>query len=134
MITKEDILKYVKEEQEYRGNDPSDKPIFALYLFEKPNEEKIYEKNGERKPSGFPDTGDAYEPGFYYDLDLAIEAMNRNVCDIRETCYNAGFILCRFQGMYSCCPKYARMYFVWDDEKDGFFQQEEPPIFAHIAY
>ena len=131
MTTKEQLLEYVEKTREQRGNNPDDKPIFSLYLFEKPNAELI-SKNG--KPTGFPDTGDAYEPGFYYNLDWAIEAMNENTCDIRETCYNAGFILCRFQGMYDCVGTYGRMYFVWNNEKKGFFQQEEPKIFAHSAY
>lgn len=135
MVTREDLLEYVRKEHERRGNNPDDKPIFSLFLFEHPDKERIYDmKDGSKKPSGFPDTGGTYEPGFYYNLDHAIEAMNENACDIRETCYNAGFILCRFAGMYECCGSYARMYFVWDDEKKGFFQQEEPDIFKHIAY
>ena len=131
MTTKKDILAYVKDEQERLGNPPNYQPIYMLYLFEKANEELV---SKEGKPLGWPNTGSAYEAGFYYNLDWAIEAMNENACDIRETCYNAGFILCHFPGLYNCASTYARMYFVWDEEKKGFFQQEEPKIFAHIAY
>ena len=73
------------------------------------------------------------EPGFFYDLDWAIEAMNQNACDMEESCFNAGFILCRFSGMYPICLADARMYFVWDKEREGFFQQEEPEIFSHLV-
>ena len=132
MTTREDLLAYVKAMQEYRG--VADKPIFSLYLFMNPNSELIYDVNGEKKPSGFPDTGSSYEPGFYYDLDNAIQAMHENICDIRETCYKAGFILCRFPGLYDTCGTHGRMYFVWDDDKQGFFEQEEPEIFRYIAY
>ena len=134
MVTKDDLLEYVLYTKDHRGNIQNDNPIFSLFLFTKPNSERIYNINGVEKPSGFPDTGSSYEPGFYYDLDAAIEAMNENAGDIRETCYNAGFILCRFQGLYDGCGTWARMYFVWDEEKQGFFQQEEPKIFQHIAY
>lgn len=135
MITREDLLKYVCDEQKRRGNSSGDKPIFSLFLFEYPDKELVYNmKDGSKKKSGLPETGDTYEPGFYYSLDEAILVMNINACDIRETCYNAGFILCRFPGVHYTCKSDSRMYFVWNDEKEGFFQQEEPAIFAHTAF
>ena len=133
MTTAQDIAEYVKDRKEQVKQDGYD-PIFALYLFTNPNKEKIYVKDGKEIKSGFPDTGGAYEPGFYYTLEDAVSAMNENRCDIRETCYDAGFVLCRFPGLYEACCTYARMYFVWDEEKRGFFQAEEPEIFRHVAY
>lgn len=134
MTTKEELLQYVRSEKERRGNRPGDDPIYRLFLFEKPDSELIYHIGEKDRPSGFPDTGSSSEPGFYYDLDHAIEAMNENACDIRETCYKAGFILCQFQGLYNPCCTEQRMYFLWDDTKQGYYQTEEPAIFAHIAY
>ncbi len=134
MTSKKDILDYVAFRKEARGNIEGDEPIYCIYLITNPDEERIYEKEGERIRSGFPDTGPTDEPGYYHDLDSAIKAMNENACDIREYCYNAGFILCRFAGMYDCVCRDARMYFLWDDEKEGFFQAEEPQIFAHVAF
>ena len=131
MTTKEDLLAYVKNKMKLHDNNPEAKPIFALYLFENPDKELV-SKDG--KHLGWPDTGNSYEPGFYHNLDWAIEAMNQNAGDIRETCYDAGFILCRFPGLYDGVTTNARMYFVWNNEKQGFFQQEEPAIFEHIAY
>ena len=52
--------------------------------------------------------------------------------DIQETCYHAGFILCRFPGLYQAAL--SRMYFLWNEEKKGFFEAEEPEIFKHVAY
>lgn len=134
MVTKEDILDYVAFQKEARGNIKGDDPIYSIYLITNPDKERIFEREGKGIASGLPDVGDTSEPGFYHDLDHAISAMNENACDIREYCYNAGFILCRFAGMYDCVNRDARMYFVWDDEKKGFFQKEEPQIFAHVAF
>ena len=135
MTTEKDLLEYAQEKYESRGHDPEDKPIFSILLFEHPDKmHMIVNKDGEEEPSGFPDTGDQYEVGFYYDLKTAIEVLNSNVCDIQEGCYNAAFILCKFQGLYIGCNMHERMYFVWDPVCRGFFQQEEPKIFKHIAY
>ena len=133
MTTKQDMLRYVNAERIRRGNKDGDIPIFRLFLFEKPNEEKVYENNGKEYYSGFPDLGASCEPGFYDNLNDAIAAMNENVCDIREAVFNAGFILCHFQGVYNPCITSARMYFVWDETKKGFYQKEEPKLFHHIA-
>ena len=127
MTTKESINEIIERTCE----TSDDRPIFCIYLFEHPNKEKIYPSG---KHSGFPDEGDSDIPGFYYSLDEAIEVMNKNICDIRECVYNAGFILCQFPGMYQVVETDLRMYFVWDEEKGGFFQQEEPEIFRHVAY
>lgn len=125
MITKENIIDYIME----RGD--VDPPIFEIYLIEHANKELIYPTG---KHSGFPDTGVTMSPGFYYDLDEAIECMHTNNADIRETMYNAGFILCKFPGMYDCPGHSERIYFVWDNERHGFYEAEEPEIFHHIAF
>lgn len=128
MTTKKDIYDHITWfKNHYKCNE---NPIFEIVLFEKPNSEMFYDD----KPSGFPDTGCFDRMGFYYNLNTAIRALNENWCDIQETCYHAGFILCLFPGMYECATTNARMYFIWDNEKKGFFQQEEPEIFKHIAY
>ena len=132
MTTKEDIFKHIEWYQEHYKI--KENPIFEIILFEKPNSEMIYHKSTGDEKSGFPDTGCLDHMGFYYELDTAIHAMNENWCDIQETCYHAGFILCIFPGIYECATPNARMYFLWDEEKQGFFQQEEPEIFKHIAY
>lgn len=107
------------------------RPIFRILLFENSAKEMV-DKYG--RPMGFPDIGAEADIGFFYDLDAAILAMNDNACDIRETVYDAGFILCLFPGLYQSAGKNERMYFVWDDDKKGFFQKEEPGIFRHISY
>ena len=130
------MLDYVKWYQEKHkdknGNVPN--PIFEIMLFEHPNKEKIFHKSEEDIPSGLPDTGSVDHIGFYYELDTAIQVMNENWCDIQETVYHAGFVLCRFPGLYNSALTEHRMYFLWDDKKEGFFEAEEPEIFKHVAY
>ena len=130
----QEMLDYVKwYQEEYKdknGNTPN--PIFEIMVFEYPDKETIYHKPEGDVPSGLPDIGCVNHAGFYYELDTAIQAMNENWCDIQETCYYAGFILCRFPGVYQA--SLSRMYFLWDNEKEGFFEAEEPEIFKHCAY
>lgn len=127
MTTREQLLQYASGRKEREGVFP----IYQISLFEHPNKAEVYPSG---KKSGFPDLGAANDMGFYYDLDDAIWAMNHNDADIQEHCYHAGFILCKFPGLYQAVGRDLRMYFVWDEEKEGFFQQEEPAIFAHLAY
>lgn len=133
MTTYSDLIKYAEDTSILRRID--DKPIYSILLLEYSNRpHMVVNSSGEEVPSGFPDTGDRHDVGFYYDLKTAIEVLNSNCCDIQEGCYTAAFILCRFQGLYAGCSQQERMYFVWDAERKGFFQQEEPEIFLHIAY
>ena len=132
----QEMLNYVKwyQEKHKDKNDNSPNPIFEIMLFEYPNKEIIYHKPEGDVHSGWPDTGCVDHMGFYYELDTAIQAMNKNWCDIQETCYYAGFILCRFPGLYNCVGNEQRIYFLWDEKKQGFFEAEEPEIFKHVAY
>ena len=134
MITKDDILNYIQRRQERIKDERFSKPIFQIFLFENADKELIYENDGKKKNSGFPDTGCIGDFGFYYDIDQAIEALNTNAADIHECVYDAGFILVKFPGLYDSCSSSERMYFRWDSEKEGFFEAEEPEIFSHVAY
>lgn len=132
------IKEYIRHYQERYGDKAENKdllkPIFELVVFEKPNAETIYHTENGDIASGYPDTGGENNVGFYYDLDDAIQAMNENSLDIQEHCFHAGFVLCRFPGLYNAVIKDARMYFLWDPERGGFFEAPEPEIFKHIAY
>lgn len=107
------------------------KPIYRIFMMQYADKEKIYEKTG--KKSGYPDMGCTEDVGFYYDLDNAINALENNSCDIREYLYDAAFILKTYEGLYDCVSTESRIYFKWNEEKQGFFQEEEPKIFACIA-
>lgn len=127
-----DYIKWYKERYEEKGKTLT--PIFEILLFPNHNKELIYHKPEGDVPSGFPDTGGENPMGYYYELETAIQAMNENWCDIQETVFHAGFVLCRFPGLYTPVPQNARIYFLWDQERGGFFETEEPEIFKHIAY
>lgn len=138
MVTKEEILNNVKTITD-KVADPEYKPVFTILMVEKADEELIYHQSttaGEKKDvrSGFPDTGDTFDVGFYHNVDDAIEALASNCCDIQEGIYQAGFILCRFPGVYPVVSSGMRMYFRWNAEEGKFVQAEEPSIFAHIAF
>ena len=129
MVTRESLLTWVEKESNiYFGGE---KPIYSILLFEYPDKQYMYE---DGKESGFPDLGANNEIGYYHSLEHAIDAMNVNNLDMREETYNAGFILCRFPGLYNSVGHLARMYFVWNDDEGGFFQAEEPEIFEHMVY
>ena len=106
------------------------KPIYEILVFEHPDKEDIY-TNGTH--TGLPDMGAQSNVGFYYDLQDALDVVYENLCDIRETVYDAAFIICRFPGLYNCVGSDGRLYFVWDDAKGGYRLTEEPEIFRHIA-
>ena len=63
-------------------------PIYEILVFDNPNKELV---SRDGKNMGCPDMGDTFTVGFYYNVELAIQALNENRCDLRETCYNAAF-------------------------------------------
>lgn len=79
-------------------------PIYEIVLFEHPDKELVYHRDGTDVHSGFPDA-DINPMGFYYELDTAIEAMHGNWLDIQETVFHAGFILCKYPGLYECAGR-----------------------------
>lgn len=132
MTSIKDIWEYTNKRQK---KQQLGRPVYCIMLFENPDKELVYTNPGTPdKPSGFPDTGSSEDVGFFHSLKDAIEALETNMFDMREGIYNAGFILAHFQGIYETAGTNERMYFVWDDEKQGFVQKEEPAIFAHVAY
>lgn len=130
MTTFEDMMEHVKWHQENRCEED---PIFQILLIEHPDEEWMLNNDGQETPSGFPDTGDTFNVGFFYSLQDAIHAVETNCCDMQEGIYHAAFIQCLFPGLYSVASKNARMYFVWDTNTKTYLQKEEPGIFEHYS-
>ena len=127
MITKNMIINKVDYIQKVNKNNV---PIYEILMFEHPDKELIYPSG---KHSGFPDMGATSTSGFYYDINDAIQAVEEDRCGLRETIYDAAFILCRFCGLFQTVSSEFRMYFIWDADKEGYIQKEEPIIFKHIA-
>lgn len=123
MTTKQDIMEYIKWVKENK-TIINQNPIFEIILFE----------NICNDPNYFPDTGCEDRPGFYYELDTAIQAMNENWADIQDHAFKCGFIICRFPGLYNASFPKSRMYFEWNSKKEGFFQKKEPLAFKYLSY
>lgn len=127
MASREEIIKYTIEKTDAMTGFV---PIYEIVLFEKLREWVTNDGKG----SGMADTSHFNNMGFYYELDSAIDAMHENRCDIRETVFNYGFILVHWPGMYNnSSGDYERMFFKWDEEKQGFYEAEEPALFEHLA-
>lgn len=134
MTTVEDLKEYVKKQLAKRNNDPDFKPVYEIILFEHPDKKEYYEKNGERTGFWFPDLGERFQPGFYYDIDAAVKTMHKNAWDIHAPFLKAGFVISRFPGMFQTMGREGRIYFLWDEEKKGYFEAEEPDTFALFGY
>ena len=104
-------------------------PIYQIYLLKEPAKELML---NDGRSTGWPDTS-GESVGFYYELESAIDALHHNVLDIQDGIYKAAFILCKFPGLYNSASDNLRQYFVWDENKNGFWEADEPEIFDHIA-
>ena len=101
------------------------KPIYRILLFSKiPTLDKL----------GWPDYGTQDDVGFYYEYETAVRAMHENWCDIRECVFQAGFILIHYPGLYGTADKEQRIYFEWDNDKQGFFEKKEPTCLEHFSF
>ena len=127
---KNKLKTYIRNYTERYG---SQIPIFEIVLFTHPCKEMMFIRDGKEIPSGYPDAN-LNNMGFFFDLDDAVQAMHENWLDIQETCFHAGFILCRFPGLYESSGEDARIYYIWNEDKQGFFEADEPELFHHVAY
>lgn len=118
------IQRYIRETSSGSGRA---RPIFEIMLFE--HEEKEIGEKG----SGIPDIGLTDTPGFFHELETAITAMHENAAGMNEGVFKAGFVLCRFPGLYRSVGKEGRIFFSWNEKKRGYFEREEPSIFEKIS-
>lgn len=64
--------------------------------------------------------------GWFPELEQAVKALNNNYGDLHEDqFYKYAFILFKEPGLYKSCGANKRMFFVWNEEKQGFYQEEE---------
>ena len=74
--------------------------------------------------NGWPDTGDTRTFGYYDNFQSAESALNENRCDMCEYLYNFAFVEEIGQGIHPDVT--ARWFFIFNDDKGGFFKAEEP--------
>ena len=102
------------------------KPIYQIMMMENSGAEfDIY---------GWPNIGTTVYVGFYHYIQNAIDAMHENRCDIRECVYNYGFVLTHKPGLYNPAGSYDRIYFKWDEEKQGFYEAPEPETLGVYSF
>lgn len=118
-VSREQILQDIKDPI----NRGAGKPIFMIYLTDEI--EPYVTKDGKIMDwSGCQ----LNFMGFYYDLDDAIDAMHYNAMDISEDIFTCGYITVGFQGVYNhAADWYNRMFFKWNNDKEGFFEEENEP-------
>ena len=105
-------------------------PIFRILMVENADKELI---SPTGKHLGWPDMGNTSDVGFYYDLGSAIDAVISNEADIRETVYDAAFVLCQPPGLYETVPRQGRMFFKWDPDNEQYIPTPEPKTYDHIS-
>lgn len=102
-------------------------PIYTITMVEKI--EDIYLEDG--RAIGFPEFGDTYMAGFYYTKQFAIEALYKNIADIKDYVYDYAVIE-KYEPCVLSCSSEA-VWFKWDEEKEGFFEIETPELCKHIC-
>ena len=107
------------------------KPIYEIIMVENADKELC---GCDGTPLGSPGFDSMQSVGFYYNLGDAVTAVEMNSCDIRETIYDAAFILIRCEGLYPLCGKEKRMFFRWDKDKQKYYQAEEPILFKLFVF
>lgn len=104
--------------------------IYCIYLTKNPYE-KLLTYRGEEL-----DTPGCHLEfiGYYESYEDAARAMHAH---LEEEHYqegkHGGFIVNRTPGLYSWCTNDHRTFFLWDPDKKGFFEAEEPEIWKYVA-
>lgn len=134
MTTVECLKEYVKNQLTKRNSGPNHMPVYEIILFEHPDKKEYHEKNGKHTGFWSPDLGIVSKPGFYYDLDAAVKTMHENAWDIHSPILRAGFVISRFPGVFQTMGREGRIYFLWNEEKKGYFEADEPDTFSLFGY
>ena len=97
--------------------------MYFITCFEKCETDKFgWFDGGSRRTFGYRET-----------LESAEEALNLNICDMREYLYDYAVI--EKLGPYIHPDVEAEIWFKWDDEKQGFFRIEKPdPTYGFCNY
>ena len=85
----------------------------------------------ENDKNGWPSFGSTDVVGYYTDLDVAIEAVTNNACDINETVYDYAVIEKVSEGLYN--PSVTSYWFKYNREKDSYEPIDEPNEVKHIC-
>lgn len=98
-----------------------DDHIFIVTTIEKI--EETFTSDG--RPKGWVDFGDVQGWGFFFDKAIAINALSRNVEDMREGNHQYAVIEEHCPGIGGTVPN-SIMWFKWNPEKKGYFPIPTP--------
>ena len=80
---------------------------------------------------GFCDTGDTRTWGFYSDVNDAISALHNNRTNMHECFYDYAIIEEYNEGICNGTLRYQ--WFKWDNERDGYFEIDEPRCVSRMC-
>lgn len=93
-----------------------EQPIYEILMLEKPI---------QMNKVGYPDYGSMEPVGFYYEKEVAIQAVKENWADINDFgTFAAALIVKKEPGLYPYCPE--REYFIWDKPSNQYVDAELP--------
>lgn len=80
---------------------------------------------------GWPDCGSLRTVGYYTDREYAIKAVEMNMCDIYEMCYNYAIIEKVEEGLYN--PSIDTLFFKYDISTDTYKKISKPEFMEHFC-
>lgn len=133
MTTREDLLKLAEEWK--KANSKSKKPLYIIYTLDYPYSQVTYYVPWLGCDATFPSPGIVEDHSFSIrtdDLDKAIHYLNENGNGVQDGCFWGAFILMQYPDIMPFNTTETRMFFRWDEKKQGFFQEEEPEPFRGV--
>ncbi len=131
MTKREDLLKFAEEWK--KANPKSQKIQYVVYALEYPYSKATYYVPWLGKTVTFPSPGIVEDESFYGipddDLDHVIKFLNENDAAVQDGCFFGAFILLKIRGIAPFNTPETRMFFRWNEKRQGFFQEEEPEAF-----
>lgn len=79
----------------------------------------------------FAYTGETRCWGFFSDKEKAVQSLHENWFDMRENVYDYAVIEEYEEGLFNYTGK--RQWFQWDEERQGYFEIEEPNGVKHVV-
>ena len=133
MTTREDLLRLAEEWK--KANPKSKKPRYIVYTFDYPYSKVTYYVPWLGREVTFPSPGIVEDASFDLwtsDLDKAINYLNENGNGVEDGVFRGAFILMQIPDIMPFNTTETRMFFRWNEKKQGFFQEEEPEPFRGV--
>ena len=122
-------------EEWMKCNPTSGKPIYWIYTVDYPDRKAEFYVPWLGRTVAFPASGVIESASFYTihrELDKAVRFLNTNDMAVQDGCFSGAFILLGFPEIPPFNTTETRMFFRWDEERRGFFHDEEPEVFRGI--